>query len=121
MKDNLFGAPISTYSRRQAIEDGVLVDLSTLPISRQHWKLPIVCTSSVWCLIEDAVKDHGNDTTGILHDLYCLAKIHIEPNKSTDRINFKATVGVKTHAFILHCGPGDTVMPVLTLMTPGDD
>jgi hypothetical protein len=116
-----FGSPIYSYTRQQAIEDGVLVDLSTLPISRQHWKLHIVCTSTVWGLIESAVRNHGQDITGTLHDLYCIAKIHISPNRTQDRIHFRAAVGVKAHDFILHCGPGDTRVPVLTLMTPADD
>ncbi len=101
--DEIFGAPIYSYTRQQALEDGVLVDLSLLEISRQHWKIHIAASSSVWAIIEDAVKHHGKDLQGVLHDLYTLAKIHIRPATSQDRICFKAIVGRKTYDFIRKC------------------
>ena len=36
--ENPFGETIYSYSRAQAIEDGVLVDLSAVEIIRQAWK-----------------------------------------------------------------------------------
>lgn len=99
----------------------MLVDLSHLPISKQHWKLEIVATAGVWDLINDAIATNGKDLVGILHDLYCVAKTNIPARAKTDRIYFKAVVGKGTHQFILHCGPGDTPVPCLTLMLPSDD
>ena len=119
--DEIFGSPIYSYSRSQAIEDGVLVDLSFLEISRQHWKIHIAASSSVWAIIEDAVQHHGKDLQGVLHDLYTLAKIHIKPATPQERIYFNGIVGRKTYDFILHVGPGDTPVPCLTLMLPSDD
>lgn len=119
--NNPFGEVVYSYSRRQALEDGVLVDLSHLPISKQHWKLEIVTTAAVWNLIADAIAHDRKDLDGILHDLYCVAKTKIPTQTKTDRIYFQATVGKGTHQFILHCGPGDTPVPCLTLMLPSDD
>ena len=119
--NNPFGEVVYSYSRRQALEDGVLVDLSELPISKQHWKIQIATTATVWNLIEDAIANDGKDRDGILHDLYCLAKAKIPTKTPTDRINFRGTVGKTTHNFILHCGPGDSPVPCLTLMLPSDD
>jgi hypothetical protein len=125
MKDNhnesVFGDTVYSYSRRQAIEDGVLVDLTFLVITRQHWNVQLCCTDSVWTIIQDAVTNHGKDLTGILHDLYTVAKHAIKHATSQDRIYFRATVGVTAHDFVLAYGPGDTAMPVLTLMLPSDD
>jgi len=125
MKDNrnesVFGETVYSYTRSQAVEDGVLIDLTVLEITRQHWKLQLCCTDSVWAIITDATEHHGKDLIGILHDLYTVAKFGIKPATSQDRIYFKATVGVRTHDFVLACGPGDTAMPVLTLMLPSDD
>jgi len=118
--NNPFGETIYAYTRQQAITDGVLVDLSDFPITKKHWKLQLCCTSAVWSLIEDALQS-GNDLAGVLHDLYTLAKFNIKPATSQDRIYFKATVGRTTENFILHVGPGDTALPVLTLMLPSDD
>jgi hypothetical protein len=120
-KENTFGAPRHSYSRRQAIKDRVLVDLSSLEITRQHWRVQIACSSSVWAIVEAAVLHHGKDVQGVLHNLYALAKLHANPNTTQDRINFQATVGRTTCDFVLHVGPGDTPIPVLTLKLPSDD
>ena len=42
-----FGAPISVYTRRQAIDDGVLVDV-TKWANEAGFKLPAVVTRAVW-------------------------------------------------------------------------
>ncbi|MBI5767758.1 MAG: hypothetical protein HZA93_08170 [Verrucomicrobia bacterium] len=118
--DEIFGAPIYSYSRSQAIEDGMLVDISQLEIVKQHWKLPCACSSSVWGIIDDATV-RGFDRIGILHDLFTLAKAKIPPSEKTNRLYFKAVVAYRTYDFVLHCGPGDDALPVLTLMLPSDD
>jgi len=118
--NNPFGEVIYSYTRKQAIADGVLVDLSTLEITRQHWKIHCACSSAVWGIIEDATTK-GYDLTGILHDLFSLAKAKIPPQSKTDRLYFKGTVANRTYDFILHCGPADDAIPCLTLMLPSDD
>jgi hypothetical protein len=66
---------ISTYSRAQAIDDGVLVDLmqdeQTAKLCREHYKFPIACTAALWELIQQAISNpkHGNDLLGVLHDI----------------------------------------------------
>ena len=75
--NNLFGDVVSSYSRSQAIEDGVLVDLGQFDITREHWKFPMACTGTVWNIIEDAVHNHGQDYAGTLHDIYTMAKLAI--------------------------------------------
>ena len=52
--ENLFGEAVFIYTRAQAIEDGVLVDLSHVDSIQQHWKFPFACTSTVWAIIEAA-------------------------------------------------------------------
>jgi len=67
--ENTFGETIYSYSRIQAIEDGVLVDLSHADSIRQHWKHPFACTSAVWSIIEEALATPGQDVSGICHDI----------------------------------------------------
>lgn len=120
--NNPFGEIIYAYTRQQAIADGVLVDLSDHPMTRKHWKIGLCCSSAVWTMIEEAVQQ-GKDLAGVLHDLYTLAKWAIKPNgDATDRICFRANIGKHEDVdLILHCGPGDTPLPCLTLMLPSDD
>ena len=117
-----FGDVIYSYTRKQAIQDGVLVDLNSVsPIIRQHWKFPMACTDSVWAIIESALKTDGNDLEGILHDGATMAKLAIRHATQGDLIFFKVIFAHKTYDLKLHIGPGDTAEPVLTLMLPHED
>ena len=119
--ENLFGEVIFSYSRKQAIEDGVLVDLSFIEVMQQHWKHPIACTSAVWEIIERALQIEGQDCNGIGHDISTMAKLAIRSDRSVEQVFFSVLIlGVK-HKLKLHIGPGDTVEAVLTLMLPHED
>ena len=119
--ENLFGTMIFTYTRAQAIEDGVLVDLSHVDSIQEHWKFPFACTSTVWAIIEAALKREGEDLSGICHDISVLADLSIPTEGDTNQIRFKVIIAGRTHTLKLHLGPGDTPAPVLTLMLPHED
>jgi len=118
--NELFGDFIFSYSRKQAISDGVLVDLSQFEVIREHWKLHMACTDAVWGLIDHAVKHEGKDCEGILHDISVMAKMRIGKDAG-DTLYFDCIIGTDKRSLKLHCGPGDTAVPVLTLMLPNED
>ena len=113
--NNPFGPVIFSYSRQQAIEDGVLVDLSEFEAVHQHWKINLCCTSTVWNIIQDAVHHHGKDYAGVLHDISMMAKLAIGISEG-DTLLFQCTIGPGPRSLKLHCGPGDTPVPVLIFM-----
>ena len=119
--ENPFGETVYSYSRAQAIEDGVLVDLSECDAIRQHWKHPFACTSTVWAIIEEALKQPGQDIAGICHDISTVAKVSLRGTRDSDQIRFSVIIADRTHELKLHIGPGDTPAPVLTLMLPCED
>lgn len=119
--ENTFGETIYSYSRAQAIEDGVLVDLSQTDSIRQHWKYPFACTSVVWAIIEEALQQPGQDVSGICHDISTMAKLAIRSAPDPELVRFSVIIAGRTHALKLHIGPGDTAAPVLTLMLPYED
>ena len=119
--ENPFGAPIYSYSRAQAIEDGVLVDLSKVDSIRQAWKHHFACTSAIWAIIEEALKRPDQDLVGICHDISFMAMIAIRKASDKSLIHFRVIITGTTHTFKLHIGPGDTATPVLTLMLPNED
>jgi hypothetical protein len=122
--DDGFGPVIFAYTRAQAIDDGVLVDLSQLPIVRKHWRSPLACTSAVWSVIREAVDSQGCDLDGVLHDLFWMSKIHIQyadHGEGQSQILFTCQVGSTHHEYKLHLGPGDDQEPVLTLMFSSED
>lgn len=122
--ENLFGETIYSYSRAQAIEDGMLVDLSQVDSIRQHWKYPFACTATVWAIIETAANQPVHDVSGICHDISTMAKLAVRSNQSgrdSEQIHFDVIIAAKKHALKLHIGPGDTAAPVLTLLLPHED
>ena len=121
-QDNPFGEVVYSYTRKQAIEDGVLVDLSAIETIKEHWKYPFACTATVWAIIEAALKKDGQDLNGICHDISWMALIAVRTGRQdAGQIHFKVIIAGAKHALKLHIGPGDTPAPVLTLMLPNED
>ena len=128
--ESVFGDVISTYTRQQAIEDGVLVDLMQNDlgqISRQHYKCPIACTLGVFALMRRAVEhpDWGNDYCGVLHDILTMSKSTYAKKLDRSTVLFEARItgtGCKrAHSLRLVVGPGDDMEPVITIMLPDED
>ncbi len=121
MDSNPFGEVIFSYSRQQAIDDGVLVNLSQFQVIRVYWSRSFCCTATVWSIIEEGTKS-GSDLDGILHDISWAAKTMIsQRNREADTISFRVIIGNRAHDLKLHVGPGDTPAPVLTLMLLDED
>lgn len=122
---------IHTYSRAQAIEDGVLIDANfgdLAEVSRQHFKYPIAMTSAVFGIIEDAVNDPrwANDWKGVWHDICWMShKAVIQRSEDSSTVLFKVVIrgaGRKElYTFKMVCGPNDDASPCLTLMLPEED
>jgi hypothetical protein len=123
----IFGEVLFEYSRKQALEDGVLVDLNQIiPIHESGYKFPVACTVAVWAIIDTAVKNpkHCNDYKGVVWDI-----LHMSRNYQTERWEsgcmFKVIntgAGPKeTYRLKIECGPGDEGEPVLTIMLPDED
>lgn len=113
---------IYSYTRAQAIEDGVLVDLTPWA-RRAGFKYPLACTAGVWAAVlsgDDTptdvftrnlglfladLRDHARNTDGDRFEFSWLSRT--EPNEHVD--------------LYCVCGPGDTAEPVLTVMLQGED
>lgn len=125
---------ISTYSRAQAIEDGVLVDLRQGEleslVKEAGFKYPMACTVEVFseCVgLTKAAEKAGNDIKGRLWDILWMLKLAIKACRpGTTRIPFKVLV-VRDRVrptlteLVAVCGPGDNMEPVITIQYPGQD
>lgn len=127
--DPFWGEVISTYSRKQAIEDGVLVDLmqdKMAEVARQHYKYPIACTAAVWEIIDKAVKNPKwcNDYAGVLHDMLWMSRVY-KRQVSEDTIIFRVKiVGAgrqQLFDFKMVCGPDDDGSPCMTILCQDED
>lgn len=125
----IFGEPIHTYTRAQAIEDGVLVDLmqdAMTSVCRQHYKFPIACTSAVFEVMRKAVENprYCNDYAGVLHDMLWMSKVmkrQIDESTVIFRVIIAGAGRQRNFDFKLVVGPGDQGEPVITIMEPGEN
>lgn len=75
----IFGEVIHSYTREEAVEDGVLVDLTNHEVAAQHFTgRQVFLTASLWAIVEKAVanKRWCNDLNGVLHDVFHMASIY---------------------------------------------
>ena len=118
---------IDVYTRAQAIEDGVLVDVSETA-KEAGIKFPVAMTRAVWCEIvePDAIaKSHGESERGRIWDVLWMLRVAIKAGMDGDTIRYYllATKDGRKHKVELKavCGPGDTLEPVITIMLPNED
>lgn len=120
---------IHSYTRKQAIEDGFLVDLmqdEMEEVCGQHYKHPIACTLPVFEIMQKAVANprYCNDYAGILHDMLYMSRVHYQFHGHTARlfqVIIKGAGRKSLYTFKLVCHPGDGGEPVMTIMLPKED
>jgi hypothetical protein len=131
---SLFGDVISTYSRVQAIEDGVLIDAGSIA-NEIGFRWPVALTSAAWadCVVwtdVDSRQQVHQDQSGRLYDVLYMAAHAIRTSKQPgDRLLFQLyrvpRDGHSTEAVLvtlkLIVGPGDTTEPVITILLPRED
>ncbi|MEA3275557.1 MAG: DUF6573 family protein [Pseudomonadota bacterium] len=130
----LFGEVISTYSRAQALDDGVLVDAG--PMAKEAgFRWPVAVTAAAWAdcvawIDADSERQVHQDQSGRLWDVLFMAQHAIRASRSDgDRLTFELyrvpRDGKSTEAAIttlkLIVGPGDQGEPVITILLPNED
>ena len=127
----VFGEVISSYSRKQAIEDGMLVDVSKTPEAKEAGLLyPVAMTRTVWDrYVEVPAGVGGQDLTGRLWDILYMYSLAVKWNKPSGSEMFyellvrndnRPGTPPKVKLKVL-CGPGDDMEPVVTIMLPEED
>lgn len=129
---SLFGDVVHSYTRAQAIEDGVLVDV-TATAREAGFRWPVAVTAAVWsdCIAwnnEDNTDQVYQDQSGRLWDVLFMASYAIRSanrpdlqlqfalqriprgGRSADRVTLK-----------LLSGPGDDGEPVITILQLDED
>jgi hypothetical protein len=122
---------IHSYTRAQAIADGVLVDLSQHPMAVElGYRYPVACTSTVYNRLIDltpAAKRACNDVDGRLWDVLYMLRLAIRRAPEDAEVLYFEVRAVSQRLrptpFRLKCvcGPGDSGEPVLTVMFPDED
>ncbi len=119
---------VSVYTRAQALEDGVLVDLTGWA-QEAGFKIPVAVTRGVWEVLKPSkeLEAEGEDEAGRAWDLFTVLLAAIRGASGGDEVHFapvftrepgRAPVGVEMWA---KAGPGDDAEPVITVMLRGED
>ena len=123
---------ISSYTRAQAIEDGMLVDV-TATAKEAGFVYPVAMTAAAWadCVAwtdEDTKRQAPQDEFGRLWDVLWMAKMAARSGGGTEILYtlYRVPRGGKAQKpRLIHlklvCGPGDTPEPVITIMLPDED
>jgi hypothetical protein len=119
---------IHSYSRKQAIEDGVLVDVSEMA-REAGFRYPVALTHAVWeryVVVPEGVE--AQDEDGRLWDILWMLKqaIALGPKNRRNVMQYRLSVrndNKRSDLITLKsvCGPGDDREPVLTIMLPSED
>ena len=138
--DNPFGPPICRYTRAQAIDEGVLVDVSN-PAAEAGFKVPVALTGAAWadCVKwseEDSRRQTPQNESGRLWDVLWMAYVAISgARRLLDSLppeshllyrlvrvprGGRATVPREV-TLKLVSGPGDAGEHVITIMLPHED
>lgn len=130
---DLFGEVIYSYTRAQAIENGVLVDVSETA-REAGFRWPVAMTSAAWadCVAwseDDNQRQVHQDESGRLWDVLWMALNAIRRANGGTQIEYQlyrvprdgksAEAGLTSLKLV--CGPGDAGEPVITIMLPRED
>ena len=127
-ESDIFGEVIYAYTRKQAIADGVLFDVSEMA-REAGIRFPVVTTESVWreyVVPDENLKDQGQSIDGRLWDLLWMFRCAAAKN-SQNELSFKVYFLLPNQSsptlvnLRAHCGPGDQGEPVITIMQPHED
>jgi hypothetical protein len=120
------GALVYAYTRAQALEDGVLVEVSEMA-KEAGIRFPVAVTSAVWGGVvepDEKSKALGQSVEGRLWDVLWMFSLAAR-RCSGDMVHFELIVAngrrrirQRLKAVI---GPGDDPAPVITIMLPDED
>ncbi len=123
---------VHSYSRAQAIEDGEIVDFSTLAVEA-GFNYPVAVTRAVYmdCVTwteNDAASLGPQDEKGRMWDILTMLRYAISANRQAEVITFRVSRTPrldygpgKTVTLKAVVGPGDTPVPSITIMEPDED
>lgn len=112
------------YTRKQALEDGVLVDVSSLA-KEAGIRFSVAVTRSVFNILED-VSVPGQDFNGRAWDMLMIFRLQARTTEG-DEIHFaplfvfNGKPKPEPVPMWAKCGPGDDLAPVITIMLEGED
>ena len=125
---DFWGEPIHTYTRADALANGVLLD-ATATAREAGFRIPVALTQSIWADVNDLSGRHvtaGQSPEGRLWDLLFMVAHAARRSENHDTSEFVylliMPVGAdNNYRARCHIGPGDEGEPVVTIMLLDED
>lgn len=119
---------IYEYTRTDAINDGILIDV-TETAKEAGFVFPVAVTSALWTGYIEPSKESkrfGQSESGRLWDVLSVLFLTIRQNRDKTTIQFPVRFIMKNRQkrviwLKAICGPGDNLEPVITIMLPNED
>ena len=120
---------LHTYSRRDALDDGVLIDV-TDTAKEAGFRIPVAVTSAVWAeYIAVPIGVEGQDERGRLWDVLFMLILAIRSGRESGaEVRFQLHVRNDNRAgepplieLKSVCGPDDDGTPCVTILMPTED
>lgn len=129
----LFGEPIFSYTRAQALADGTLVDVSDVA-KAFGFRIPVALTAAAWqgCVHwtpNDSAAQTHQDEVARLRDVLWMAVHAAKSAKDAQEVPFQVLRiprdgrdrKPRLTRLKMLIGPGDTAEPVITILMPNED
>ena len=125
--EEIFGPVISGYSRREAIEDGVLIDVSETA-AEANITYPVALSQRVWEEIVvpgERSRAYGQSEQGRLWDILWMFSLAARGNSNSNLL-FQVMAIMESNQKRIHTlkavvDGGDDGKPVITIMLPEED
>ena len=116
---------IYMYSRKQALDDGLLVDISRMA-RHAGFRCPATVTHSVWNMIQEIPEKYENleDVDGRLWDVLWSAVCSANGSDARTELTFQVILRTDeetVQTLKMVSGPDDDGFPCLTIMLPEED
>ncbi len=120
---------IFKYSRKDGLDDGVLLDVSELA-REAGFKLPVAVSDTLYhgyLTPPPELAKEGQSLVGRLWDTLSVLRFAIKASPATDRLSFTVLFAQAPDTapepvdLLAVCGPDDSGEPVITIMLPSDD
>lgn len=119
---------ISIYTRKQALDDGVLIDVSEMA-KEAGFKVPVAVTTGVLNEVivpNPLAAEMGQSEEGRMWDVLWMARRAVTRlNRDKNTIHYRILVfDPPKHDYVdlkMAIGPGDHFEPVITIMMPYED
>ncbi len=129
-----FGPVIAAYTRREAIADGLLVDV-TATACEAGFRIPVALSRTAWERLVALPEGYcgAQDQKGRLRDVLWMARHYTLRAADRDRVTMSVLVrdirkdlrdsnrAPRKHCPTVALGAGDEGEPVITIMFPEDD